>query len=266
MILETMLLLMTVPAGHAAAGWVEAFPDGMLHGTTFSPATIQNARLTMEFRCSLRCGALGVRSFPRRGFVVDLGVAPRGVWNRMEVLVRGSALVAKVNGKVVQSERAFGYRAGGVVLLPGAGGMEVREARWKPLDLARLYPADERSPWHDAGPGRVESGLAFDNFVLQMDVKGGPASVIVRGVPGEPESGYRIPLGPGGREWVTYTLTVSHRYVYVWADGIPVAEYNPEPAAMPLRRGTITFQQDAERKDVEFRNALLAPLPAMGDR
>lgn len=260
------MLLLALPPEQAAAGWVRMFPDGMLTSTTFSPATIQNVRLTMEFRCSLRCGALGLRSFPNQGFVVDLGAAPQGVWSRLDVVVRGSTLVAKVDGKVIQSERAFRHRAGGIVLLPGVGGMDVRDARWKPLDLARLYPPDERSPWHQAGEGRMESGLAFDDFVLQVDVKGGPASIIVRGQRGYPESGYRIPLPAGGAERVTYTLIVSGRNVQVWANGILAAEHTPEPSAIRLGRGTISFQNDAAAGIVEFENALLATLPQMDER
>ena len=249
MILEVMLAMLSVAPEHAAAGWVRMYPEGMLSGTTFSPATVQNVRLTMEFRCGLRCGVLGVRSFPKQGFVVDLGVAQVGEWHRLDVIARGSTLVAKVDGKVIQTAREFRYRAGGIVLLPGVGGMEVRDARWKPLDMARLEP-----------------GFAFDDFVLQVDVKGGPASVIVRGERDVPESGYRIPLSGGGAEWVTYTLTVSSRHVQVWADGIPVAEHHPEPAAMRLRRGAIIFHRETESGQVEFRNALLAQLPVMGDR
>ncbi len=266
MILEAMLLLLALPPEQAAAGWVQMFPDGLLTSTTFSPATIQNVRLTMEFRCALRCGALGLRSFPNQGFVVDLGAAPQGAWSRLDVVVRGSSLVAKVDGKVIQSERAFRHRAGGIVLLPGVGGMDLRDARWKPLDLARLYPPDERSPWHQAGAGRMESGLAFDDFVLQMDVKGGPASIFVRGQRGYPDSGYRIPLPAGATERVTYTLTVSGRNVQVWANGILAAEHNPEPSAMRLERGTISFQKDGEAGSLEFGNALLAPLPRIDDR
>ena len=249
MILEVMLAMLAVTPENATAGWVRMFPEGLLNGTTFAPATVQNVRLTMEFRCGLRCGVLGVRSFPRQGFVVDLGVAQVGEWHRLDVLVRGSTLVAKVDGKVIQASREFRHRAGGIVLLPGVGGMEVRDARWKPLDMARL-----------------ESGYTFDDFVLQVDVKGGPASVIVRGDRDVPESGYRIPLSGGGSEWVTYTLTVSGRHVQVWADGRLLAEHNAEPAAMRLRRGTIVFHREAESGQVEFRNALLAQLPVMGDR
>jgi hypothetical protein len=265
-ILEAMLLLLALRPEQAAAGWVQLFPDGMLTGTTFSPATVQNVRLTMEFRCSLRCGALGLRSFPNQGFVVDLGASPSGVWNRLDVVARGSSLVARVDGKVIRSERAFRHRAGGVVLLPGVGGMDVRDARWKPLDMARLYPPDERSPWREAGAGRMESGLVFDDFVLQVDVKGGPANIIVRGQPGYPESGYRIPLSAGGAERVTYTVIVSGRNVHVWANGIPAAEHNPEPSAMRLGRGAISFQKDAGAAGAEFGNALLAPLPLIGER
>lgn len=249
MILESILLLMAVSPQHAAAGWVQMFDDGMLSATTFSPATIQNVRLTMEFRCALRCGVLGVRSFPNQGFVVDLGESKLGEWHRLEVLARGSSLVAKVDGKVTQTAREFRYRAGGIVLLPGVGGMEVRDARWKPLDMAAWEP-----------------GRAFDDFVLQVDVKGGPAGLIVRADRDIPESGYRIPIGAGDAEWVTYTVTVSSRHVQVWAGGIPVAMHNPEPKALRLRRGTIIFQKDALAGSFEFRNALLAQLPVRGDR
>lgn len=243
------LLLLAVPPELAAAGWVEAFPDGAISETTVSPATIQNVRLKLEFRCSGRCGALSVRSIPHEGFAVDLGSASGDTWRRLDVLARGSSFVARIDGKVVRTDGQFRFRAGSIVLAPGKNGVELRNAVWKPLDMA---------PW--------APGYAFDDFIVQFDVRGGPASVRLRGDRGAPASGYRVPLPVGGGTWVTYTLTASGNNVQVWAGGLRVAEHSPPPAALRLWRGTLSFQKDDPAAKAEFRNILISPLPLAGDR
>lgn len=211
-------------ASTAAQGWVQLFDGDSLFGWTaeagaewkaekgtlhaakagwlVTNARFADFRLRLQYRLAepVRPAAVIVRASgdpaaKDAGMLVPLsgGKLPgAGQWHAMNVSVRGSQLVVRIDGKVVQSSRDFRFREGSIAL--SGTGAEFRSIHLRPLDLACLFNGKDLTGWREVaatpaakepavwtvqdgaihvekGPGQLETVTAHGNFVLQADVR-----------------------------------------------------------------------------------------------
>jgi len=164
------------------------------------------------------------------------------------------------------------------------GGGKPKEAKWTVV-RGMIHGAD--------GPGQLESLLQFGDFIFQADVRinlkrSGERrryAILFRGDPGQLGSGYEVNVQPGAtgalmglttarknigaaNQFVTVTIAAHGRHVQVWADGIPVTDFNdarPE-GANPKKDarstpGVIAFYTPEDDADIDIRNVRVVQLP-----
>lgn len=239
----------------AADGWILLWEDAT--GPVRTPAIWENYRLRGDFQGD---GILR----PRPGIAVDLKASPKGEWRTLDVSVRGSNLVVRVDGKRIEAPRKFAYGAGSISI---DGSLKLRNVRVRPLDLACLFNGKDLQGWRGAsgawaaadgamaGQGTLHTVQAWDHFLLQYDIRG-PAAVRVRSYPDVPDSGYLLPAADAG-SWVTVTVAVRGARAWVWHNGVPEKDLT----GLPERRGAIRFSSSAT---VEVKNVCITSLNTLG--
>jgi hypothetical protein len=244
----------------------------------------------------LRAGSMGD---PRRsGMAVEFGEGKSfelksGAWHVCDIYARGSDYVVKVDGREVFRRREFRQENGYFGLMVSAGQVAVRNVQLRPLEMACLFNGKNLAGWRrvesgparvarwsvengmihvEQGPGRLETEYAFDDFVLQADVRanggGGQrrpsGGIFLRGDRDFFWSGYEAEIrneyqsvdpdrtvGFGrngiyrnqvvsrvvaGNEWFTKTIVASGRRLAVWVNGVAVMNReDPNPEGRDVR-------------------------------
>jgi hypothetical protein len=309
----------SAPAGvrwSAAGGVLKAAngPSGMLR----THAAFGDFRLKLEYRVHSpeTRAAVALRVSPSPGYEIaidDLGerfptgsIAGRarakapfptaGHWRALDITARGTRITVRLDGRPVASVQHFGAIHGAIGLrFTGGNPIEFRNLRLKPLDMACLFDGEALKDWRTesgnwtledraataAAPGTLASARAWDDFVLQADVRanGDPgAALLFRGEAGVPGSGYevRLPAGalidvessapaPPAREWITATLIAQGRRINLWIDGHPVLSWrDPRPEGLDVRKGEARLRRGLLRLrgagGSVFRDLCIAPL------
>jgi hypothetical protein len=269
-------------------------------GMLWTEAAFGDFRLKLEYRVAApdARGAVALREGPARSYEIVIddvdgrfptgSVAGRakakapmpvaGRWRALDVTARGTRITVRLDGREVAAAQHFGAIHGAVGLKSGAGGgVEFRNVRLKPLDMACLFDAGNLEDWRvlegawsaaerearaGAEAGALESRQMWDDFVLQADVRAG-ADLAFRAQLGAAGGGYALSAlparaAPQAGEWVTLTVAARGRQVNVWRDGYPVTSWSdtrPEPPAR-LRRGALRLSG----RETAFRDLCIAPL------
>ena len=235
------------------------------------------------------------------GSLVGLSRAPKlltapSQWKSMELTARGSDITVSIDGNITAKVRSFHAKLGYFGLQYTAGSsVEFRNIRAKPLDFScittgrdligfrTVLPVEETpstTGWtvHDGavhaagGPGQLETEQAWDDLLIQVDVRvnhapGVPESaggIFFRGVRNGWRSGYAVRMRtaapPGGvladasgslmglapavrlagkdNAWMTLTVLAVGRDIAVWIDGELVVSYRdmrPSSPNSPLK-------------------------------
>jgi hypothetical protein len=224
------------------------------------------------------------------GSLVNYAKAPTakivpGRWNNFEVTAEGDHFVVAYNGKKVLDARDAKHAMGVIGLQYTQGKkIEFRNLKLRPLDLKPIFNGKDLSGWAkvdrpnvkappewsvrdgaihvEKGPGQLETEGAWDDLVLQLDVRTNAQSpthhpnsgVFFRGAKGQFWSGYEsqirneykegnraapVDFGTGGvyhyqparrvvsndNEFFTKTIVASGRQISVWVNGIQVSSY-----------------------------------------
>jgi hypothetical protein len=220
-------------------------------------------------------------------------------WHTLDVTARGSGLTVRVDGKVTVQARDFRSHAGSIGLRYTQGSpARFRNIRLRPLDLACLFDGQSLKGWRvvertpkppqpaewsvkdgaihvEKGPGQLETEQAWDDFILQIDVKTNTddakrhpnSGIFFRGDRDLFWSGYEaqirneykgdnpaqaVDYGTGGiynrqaarrieakdNEWFTQTIVAAGRQMGVWVNGVMVTSWeDPRPAGLNPRAG-----------------------------
>lgn len=252
---------------HAPAGSAWRAEKGVLKAEKGAPGWIETDAAFGDFRLRLEyrvpspeaASAVGLRR-GRDSYTVRIGdtnaaeptgsiagrakaKAPKpaaGAWRALDITARGTRITVRLDGKTVSQMKHFGAIHGPVGLEFTGSPVEFRHLRLKPLDMACLFNGDEvRGAW--------ESPQLWDDFILQVDTRGG--RMFYRdGLPVEKTRPHQR------EEWATETVAVRGRRLNVWVDGYPVT--SAETPADRLRRGKLKL----ETAEPAFRNLCIAPL------
>lgn len=232
-----------------------------------------------------------------RGGYVDLSCSKAGKAQFRNVLLRPSGMNALFNGSDLANWKAVGpappKKAGMFKKMMGGGGKQ-KEAEWSVAGGA-IHG--------QAGVGQLETTAMYDDFVLQVairvnskDKNNHPKSAIFfRGDAGQLFTGYAVNImnaakngqpvsgGTGSlqgnsprraagsdNQFVTTTIATRGRHIQVWADGIPVSDFQDTRAEGPAPQkdarttaGTISLQSPDEKANLDFRRIQVAQLPKM---
>jgi hypothetical protein len=305
------------PAWEAAGGVLRPPAAG---GMLASHTPFGDFRLTLEFNAGRKADAglllraAGVGANP--GDAIELVLAGeeppgslrgrarakssigRGDWRKLDLTVRGSRYLVRLDGKPVLDQKIFTAATGFLILRAGpGGGLELRELRLRPLDMACLLNGKDLAGWKqidapraqtrpewsvrdgvlhvEKGPGELKSERAWDDFILQMEIRVNstdPArhpnsGLFFRGDIDVYGSGYEsqirnefaggdparpVDFGTGGiyrhqparrvasrdNEWFTKTVAASGRRIAVWVEGYPVTAWtDARPEGRSVRAG-----------------------------
>jgi hypothetical protein len=196
-----------------------------------------------------------------------------GKWRALDVTARGTRITVRLDGRQVAALKHFGPIHGPVGLRFVEGNpVEFRNIRLKPLDMACLFQGDEFKEWRAAGegkwtmrdgvvsvtggPGVLESARAWDDFILQADVRvqTPQAGLFFRGEKAKP-----VELGVAADgKWLTQTIAVRGRQVNVWVDGSPVTSRQDEEGRQ--WRGTLGLQTSGAGTRADIKDLCIAPL------
>jgi len=252
------------------AGWsgntFEA-QDGLLEGRPGalrldSPLGDFRLRLEVAAEGGEAAGAVVLRANRKgEGKTIALKLKP-GQWHALEASAYGSRFSAKLDGKTLFESRQFGLAPGAPLLKVDSGRLRFRHIQARPTDLACLFNGKDLAGWRalpkgewtvkdgvlDGSGGPIETIGAFDDFILQVDGKGG--TVYYRAEKGTPEAGYPVTLPkPADRAWTTLTLIASGRHFAWWSDGKLLKSWEDQnPLGLDVRdrmarlfRGTIAL-------------------------
>ncbi len=225
-------------------------------------------------------------------------VRTAGEWLALDITVRGSSVIVRRDGREVANARVFRLPAGHIGLQAPAGGeISIRDLRIRPTGLAPLLNGRDLRGWRavdpprrtqppaewsvregmlhvQKGPGQLETEKAWDDFILQAELRmntvppapPGNSGIFFRGDPGVFWSGYEaqirnefqsdprkvVDFGTGGlygrqparaivaldAEWFTMTLVAAGRRIAVWVNGYQVTEYQDDgPEGTVVREG-----------------------------
>jgi hypothetical protein len=220
-----------------------------------------------------------------------------GQWNRYEVTAEGDRFVIVYNGRKVLEARDGQHLVGVIGLQYNQGKkIEFRNIKLRPLGLRPIFNGKDLSGWvkverpggakvppewsvrdgaiHvEKGPGQLETEGAWDDFVLQLEIKtnaSGPthhpnSGVFFRADKGKYWTGYEsqirneykegnraapVDFGTGGiyhhqatrrvvsndNEYFTKTLVAQGRHLSVWINGIQVSDFQDTREAGPEPR------------------------------
>lgn len=218
-------------------------------------------------------------------------------WHAYEIAVQGDHWTIKLDGTEVLDGRDAKSKVGHVGLQYNEGkSIQFRNIKLKPLGARPLFDGNSLAGWREVdaprpkekpvwtvrdgaihvekGPGQLESEAAFDDFVLQLDIRTNPkdanhhpnSGVFFRGQKGQFWSGYEaqirneykdgdraqpVDFGTGaiynrqaarkvvpddGRYFVM-TVAARGRNIDVWVDGYPVTSWeDSRPEGINARR------------------------------
>lgn len=221
-----------------------------------------------------------------------------GVWHIYDLTVRGSEFTILLDGREVLQARDFKSASGFIGLQYNKDNpSEFRNIALKPLDLACLFDGKSLDGWKvvptdrakqpaewsvrdgaihvEKDPGQLETTRAWQDFVLQADVKTNTvdplrhpnSGIFFRGDAGVFWSGYEsqirneyengdrakpVDFGTGAiyrnqparrvvsndNEWFTKTIVASGRLLSVWVNGYPVTSWEDmKPEGLNVRKG-----------------------------
>jgi len=231
-----------------------------------------------------------------RGGYVDLTCSKAGKAQFRNLMLRPISMNVLFNGSDLSNWKAVGpappKKAGMFKKMMGGGGKQ-KEAEWSVAGGA-IHA--------QAGQGQLETTAMYDDFVLQVAVKvnskdknNHPKSAIFfRGDAGQLFTGYAVDImnaakngqpttgGTGGlqglssprkaagndNQFVTTTIAARGRHIQVWADGIPVSDFQDTRAegTSPVKdarttAGTISLQSPDDKANLDFRRIQVAQLP-----
>jgi hypothetical protein len=213
-----------------------------------------------------------------------------GQWHTYEVTAQGDRFIVKLDGKSVLDGRDSKSRSGHIGLQYNKGKpIEFRNIKLKPLGGKPIFNGKDLSGWQvvdapkaqqkpewtvkngaihvEKGPGELETVGAWDDFILQMDIRTNPkdsshhpnSGVFFRGDPKGHWSGYESQIRneykdndrtqpvdwgtgaiynrkatrkvvPNDGEYFTKTIVASGRHMAVWINGYPVTDWEDERA------------------------------------
>lgn len=220
-----------------------------------------------------------------------------GGWQSYEVQLAGDRIIVKLDGKKILDARDTKSLIGHIGLQFNKDKkIEFRNVKLKPLGLTPIFDGKTLSGWHETkhprvkeapewtvkkgllhvqkGPGQLETDAAFDDFILQIDIRANaPApdkhpnsGIFIRGDANQSWSGYEsqirneykdgdrtkpVDFGTGGiyhfqptrkvvandNEFFTKTLLVRGRQFSVWINGYPVTSWeDPHPEGTTVRQ------------------------------
>lgn len=257
------------------------------------------------------------------------GPAPSsGVWHTSEIELSGDHFTVKLDGRKVGEGKDARSKAGYIGLEGRAGSrIEYRNLKLKLMNPARLFNGSELKGWKvvnappskpgalqkiiklpgakpnesrwsvvnglihgERGPGQLETGPVYDNFLLQLDYRviakkkneQARTAVYVRGDPGQLASGYTIAAGelvglkeprklvPDSQGFVTETIAAQDRHFEIWIDGVPVTGYTDPRADSPSARtgsrslpGSIALEAPPHDGQADFGNINVVAIPKM---
>jgi hypothetical protein len=223
-----------------------------------------------------------------------------GQWQAYEVEFRGDHITAKLDGKTVLDAKEGKSLIGHIGLQYNKDKkIEFRNIRLKPLGLTPIFNGKNLDGWREVkhprvkeapvwsvnksllhvekGPGQLETEAAFNDFILQLDIRANSADpsrhpnsgVFLRGDPNGSWTGYEsqirneykedrtkpVDFGTGGiyhyqptrkvvandNQFFTKTIIARGRQFSVWVNGYPVTSWeDPHP------EGTIVRQKQAK--------------------
>ena len=150
------------------------------------------------------------------------------------------------------------------------------------------------------GPGQLESKDAYDDFVLQLDVRVNSKSknhhpksgIFLRGDAGKIETGYEVAIENDvstgeiaglkkprsvlgtDNEFFTETIAVRGRHFEIWINGYPVNDYTDTRTEGPsikkearVAAGPVALFAPDSESNLDFKNIKISPLPkALGGK
>jgi len=247
------------PAFEARDGILEGKPGAL---RLDSPLGDFRLRLEVAAEGGESAGAVVLRANRKgEGKTIALKLKP-GQWHTLEASAYGSRFSARLDGKTLFESRQFGLAPGAPLLRVESGHLRFRHIQARPTDLACLFNGKDLTGWRvlpkgewtvkegilEGTGGPLETAGAFDDFVLQLDGKGG--TVYYRAEKGTPEAGYPVTFAkPAERPWTTVTLIASGRHFAWWSDGKLVKSWEDKnPLGLDVRdrmarlfRGTLAL-------------------------
>ena len=231
-----------------------------------------------------------------RGGYIDFSCSKAARAQFRSVMLRPLAMNSLFNGSDLSNWKAVGpappKKAGMFKKMMGGGGKQ-KEAEWSVAGGA-IHA--------QAGQGQLETTAMYDDFVLQVAVKVNSndknnhpkTAVYFRGDAGQLFTGYAVDIMnaakngqpmPGGtgslqglssprkaagndNQFVTTTIAARGRHIQIWADGIPVSDFQDTRAegTSPVKdarttAGTISLQSPDDKANLDFRRIQVAQLP-----
>ena len=230
------------------------------------------------------------------GSITGIRAAPRlltaaGGWKSLDVIVRGADITVSINGNRTASLKSIRSKLGyfGLLYKPGSP-VEFRDIRVKPIDFSCLtngrdldgfravkpvfdsatltnWVVRDGSIYGVGGPGQLETEQAWDDFILQVDVRAlrgatgvePQGAIFFRGIRNGWHTGYSVllrnelppdeglskttgalaGLAPAKRlagasgTWQTVTVMAVGRDIATWVNGDLVSAYHDARPASP---------------------------------
>ncbi len=234
-------------------------------------------------------------------------------WHRYHVIAVGGKFTVRLDGKLVLVyEDAKPLGRGYIGLQLNRGRVAFRNIKLRPLRTRALFNGRDLSGWSVFpdkqsefsvqegtlrivnGPGQLESGSQWTDFVLQTQIRvdgdGLNSGIFFRSIPGDYSMGYESQIhngftdgdptkpsdfGTGGifrrqkarqvvakdREWFHKTIVCESKHMAVWVNGYQVSDWTDrrQPHDNPrkglrLKQGSIILQGHDPTTDISFRN------------
>jgi Domain of Unknown Function (DUF1080) len=218
-------------------------------------------------------------------------------WHTYEITAQGDHWAIKLDGKKVLDGRDAKSKVGHIGLQYNEGKkVEFRNIKLRPLGARPLFDGKSLAGWREVdapkpkekpvwiarggaihvekGPGQLETDAAFDDFVLQLDIRTNPgdekhhpnSGVFFRGEKGQFWSGYEAQIRneykdgdrtkpvdfgtgaiynrqstrkvmPNDGQYFVMTVAARGRNIDVWVDGYQVTSWeDPRPEGMNARK------------------------------
>jgi len=241
-----------------------------------------------------------------------------GTWHSVRVRIENGDIQIWLDRRgVVSYFDPNPISAGHIAFLVTEGEARFNSVLWQPRQSIVVFDLEGKNelPWHISedltfignntdgfrlSSGSVESTDVFGNYVLQMQyrqgIDSGRASLFVRGLPGQNNSGYEISLQnfptrrdresaagvdagsfrlrQDGRyvraqdlQWTHMTVAVMDRQMATWVNGVPVCEIKDRrtisfpPGTGPfLQPGVVRLSVPDDNPSFQFRRLTVSPV------
>ena len=241
-----------------------------------------------------------------------------GTWHSIRVRLEGGDIQVWLDKQnVVTYFDPNPISAGHIAFLVTEGEARFYNVLWQPRQTIVVFDLEGKNalPWHISEDmafignnlegfrllsGHVESTDVFGNYVLQMQyrqgINSGRASLFVRGLPGQKNSGYEIslqnfptrqdresvrgvdagafPQRKDGRyvraqdlQWTYLTVAAMNRQLTTWVNGVPVCEIedrrtvpHPPDTGPFLQPGVVRLSVPDDNPSFQFRQLTVSPV------